>query len=127
MTLRYNIRRLGTGTCKRVFAFGTFILFICGKESAMKIENSHVNMASSHNSYSYTHIETVTIEQRANVDTLGAVLKLSEEGEKSYKESLEQLQKNEEEAAKKRKQLNNMKKTKNRLARISDRKICKTP
>ena len=67
--------------CKKVFAFGTFCLFICGKESAMKIENSHVNMASSHNSYSYTHLETATIERRASVDSLGAIMQLSEEGE----------------------------------------------
>ncbi|SFH52307.1 hypothetical protein SAMN04487830_10143 [Pseudobutyrivibrio sp. OR37] len=72
----------------------------------MKIENSHVNMASSHNSYSITHVEQLTIERRANVDALGAILKLSEEGEKSYKESLEQLQKNEEDTAKKRQQEN---------------------
>ncbi|MBE5919364.1 MAG: hypothetical protein E7272_05900 [Pseudobutyrivibrio ruminis] len=72
----------------------------------MKIENSHVNMASSHNSYSNTQVEQLTIERRANVDTLGAILKLSEEGEKSYKESLEQLQKNEKEAAKERQQKN---------------------
>ncbi len=72
----------------------------------MKIENSHVNMASSHNSYSNTQVEQLTIERRANMDTLGAILKLSEEGEKSYKESLEQLQKNEEDLAKKRQQEN---------------------
>ena len=72
----------------------------------MKIENSHVNMASSHNSYSNTQVEQLTIERRANVDTLGAILKLSDEGEKSYKESLEQLQKNEKEAAKERQQRN---------------------
>ena len=72
----------------------------------MKIENSHVNMASSHNSYSNTQVEQLTIERRANVDTLGAILKLSDEGEKSYKESLEQLQKNEKEAAKERQQKN---------------------
>ncbi len=81
----------------------------------MKIENSHVNMASSHNSYSSTHVEQLTIEQRANVDTLGAVLKLSEEGEKSYKESLEQLKKNEEEAAKER-QKENLQKMFNKMA-----------
>ena len=72
----------------------------------MKIEHSHVNMASSHNSYSNTQVEQLTIERRANVDTLGAILKLSDEGEKSYKESLEQLQKNEKEAAKERQQRN---------------------
>ena len=72
----------------------------------MKIENSHVNMASSHNSYSNTQVEQLTIERRANVDTLGAILKLSDEGEKSYKESLEQLQKNEKEVAKERQQKN---------------------
>lgn len=66
----------------------------------MKIENSHVNMASSHNSYSYTHVEVATIERRANVDTLGAIMQLSEEGEKSYKEAIEQYKKDEEQAKK---------------------------
>lgn len=66
----------------------------------MKIENSHVNMASSHNSYSYTHVETATIERRANVDTLGAIVQLSEEGEKSYKEAIKQYEKDEEQAKK---------------------------
>ena len=72
----------------------------------MKIENSHVNMASQHNSYSYTHIETVTIEQRANVDTLGAIVELSKDGEKSLKESLEEYQKTEKEQEKERQQKN---------------------
>ena len=81
----------------------------------MKIENSHVNMASSHNSYSNTQVEQLTIERRANVDTLGAILKLSDEGEKSYKESLEQLQKNEKEAAKERQQ-NNLQNMLSRMA-----------
>ena len=104
---RYTSRRPGIGMCEGLQAFGTFFMFfICGKESAMKIENSHVNMASSHNSYSNTQIEQLTIERRANVDTLGAILKLSDEGEKSYKESLEQLQKNEKEAAKEQQQKN---------------------
>lgn len=82
----------------------------------MKIENSHVNMASSHNSYSNTQVEQLTIERRANVDTLGAILKLSDEGEKSYKESLEQLQKNEKEAAKERQQKN----LQNMLSRMAE-------
>ena len=82
----------------------------------MKIENSHVNMASSHNSYSNTQVEQLTIERRANADTLGAILKLSDEGEKSYKESLEQLQKNEKEAAKERQQKN----LQNMLSRMAE-------
>ena len=72
----------------------------------MKIENSHVNMASSHNSYSYTHLETVTIERRASVDTLGAIMQLSEEGEKSYKEAIEQYEKDEEQSKKEQQQKN---------------------
>ncbi len=59
----------------------------------MKIENSHVNMASSHNSYSYSHVEVATIDQRVDEKTLGAIMKISEEGEKSYKEAIEQYQK----------------------------------
>lgn len=72
----------------------------------MKIENSHVNMASSHNSYSYTHVETVTIEKRADDKTLGAIMELSADGEKSLKESIEQYEKNEEAAAKEKQQKN---------------------
>ena len=72
----------------------------------MKIENSHVNMASSHNSYSYTHVETVTIEKRADSKALGAIMELSADGEKSLKESLEQYERNEEAAAKEKQQKN---------------------
>ena len=72
----------------------------------MKIENSHVNMASSHNSYSYTHLETVTIERRASVDSLGAILRLSEDGEKSYKEAVKQYEKEEEQSRKEQQQKN---------------------
>ena len=72
----------------------------------MKIENSHVNMASSHNSYSYTHVETVTIEKRADSKALEAIMELSADGEKSLKESLEQYEKNEEAAAKEKQQKN---------------------
>ncbi|CBK73142.1 hypothetical protein CIY_01720 [Butyrivibrio fibrisolvens 16/4] len=72
----------------------------------MKIENSHVNMASSHNSYSYTHVEVATIERRASSDTLGAIMQLSEEGEKSYKEAIKQYEKDEEQARKDRQQKN---------------------
>ena len=90
-------------------------LFICGKESAMKIENSRVNMASSHNSYSYTHLETATIERRASVDSLGAIMQLSEEGEKSYKEAIKQYEKDEEQARKDQQQ-KNMQNTLNMMA-----------
>ena len=72
----------------------------------MKIENSHVNMASSHNSYSYTHVEVATIERRASSDTLGAIMQLSEEGEKSYKEAIKQYEKDEEQAREDRQQKN---------------------
>ena len=72
----------------------------------MKIENSHVNMASSHNSYSYTHVEVATIEQRANSSTIGAIMQLSEEGEKSYKEAIKQYEKEEEQARKEQQQKN---------------------
>ena len=72
----------------------------------MKIENCHVNMASSHNSYSYTHVETVTIEKRADSKALEAIMELSADGEKSLKESLEQYEKNEEAAAKEKQQKN---------------------
>ena len=62
----------------------------------MKIQNSHVNMASTHNSYSHSYVESITIERRASNDTLSAIMELSEEGEKSYKESIEQMVKDEE-------------------------------
>lgn len=81
----------------------------------MKIENSHVNMASSHNSYSYTHLETATIERRASVDSLGAIMQLSEEGEKSYKEAIKQYEKDEEQARKDQQQ-KNMQNTLNMMA-----------
>ena len=86
----------------------------------MKIENSHVNMASTHNSYSYSHLESVTVERQANVDTVGAIMKLSEEGEKSYRESLEQLQKDEEKS-KKEQQQRNMQNVFNNLAEQANR------
>ena len=72
----------------------------------MKIENSHVNMASTHNSYSYTHVETATIDQRADGKVVSAIMELSADGEKSLKESLEQYQKNKDAAAKENKQKN---------------------
>ncbi len=88
----------------RVWHF--YFFFICGKESAMKIENSHVNMASTHNSYSYTHVETATIDQRADGKVVSAIMELSADGEKSLKESLEQYQKNKDAAAKENRQKN---------------------
>lgn len=91
---------------QKVFAFGTFRFFICGKESAMKIETSHVNMASSHNSYSQSYLEETTIERQATADTMGAILKISEEGEKSYKEAIEQFNKDEEKAKKEQQEQN---------------------
>ena len=72
----------------------------------MKIENSHVNMTSTHNSYSQTYIEVATIERRASAETMGAILDISKEGEKSYKEALEQFNKEEEKAKKERQQQN---------------------
>ncbi|MBE5915903.1 MAG: hypothetical protein E7273_03580 [Pseudobutyrivibrio ruminis] len=72
----------------------------------MKIENSHVNMASTHNSYSYTHVETATIDQRADGKVVSAIMELSADGEKSLKESLEQYQKDKDAAAKENKQKN---------------------
>ena len=72
----------------------------------MKIENSHVNMASTHNSYSYTHVETATIDQRADGKVVSAIMELSADGEKSLKESLEQYQKSKDAAAKENKQKN---------------------
>ncbi len=87
----------------------------------MKIENSHVNMASSHNSYSYTHVESATIEQRVSEDALGAIVKISEEGEKSYKDAIEQYQK-EKGQKKKEQQENNMQNMLNTLAE-QERKV----
>lgn len=72
----------------------------------MKIENSHVNMASTHNSYSYTHVETATIDQRADGKVVSAIMELSADGEKSLKESLEQYQKNKDATAKENRQKN---------------------
>ncbi len=72
----------------------------------MKIENSQVNMASSHNSYSYTHVETAVLERRAGENALGAVVQLSEEGARSYRESIKQFEQDEQQARKDQQQKN---------------------
>ncbi len=86
----------------------------------MKIENSHVNMASTHNSYSCTHLEVATIERRASEETVGAIMQLSEEGEKSYKEAIEQYEK-EEQQAKQEKQQKNLQNMLNSMAEHNKR------
>lgn len=67
----------------------------------MKIENSNIAMASTHSSYSYSYLESASVNARADSGTYGAILELSQEGEISYKESLSLLEKQTEESRKK--------------------------
>ena len=64
----------------------------------MKIENSQVSMASSHSAYTHTEQETTTIEAIASKsDPYAAIMSISEEGNLSYQQSIEEYKaKNEE-------------------------------
>lgn len=87
-----------------------------GKESYMKIESSHVNMASQNTSLSYTHVEKASIERRADQNASGAIMEISEAGELSYKESIEKYER-EQAANDKKRQQNNLKNSMNDLAK----------
>ena len=68
----------------------------------MKITDSSISMASSHDLKSYSYSEKATIEARASKDVPAAIVSISAESEeKSYVESLRTYQKQEQEAAKK--------------------------
>lgn len=73
----------------------------------MKITNSSIAMASSHQEHSYTYKEAMSMEARKSDDALGVILSLSsrEEG-KTAKEAMLEYKKEQEEAAEKRKQEN---------------------
>jgi len=73
----------------------------------MKITNSSIAMASSHQEHSYTYREAMSMEARKSDDALGVILSLSsrEEG-KTAKEAMLDYKKEQEEAAEKRKQEN---------------------
>lgn len=66
----------------------------------MKIQNSSIAMASSHNYRSYTYKESMTLSSAASNDTAGAILTLSGETERqSYLEDMKSYQKQQEETA----------------------------
>ena len=73
----------------------------------MKITNSSIAMASSHQEHSYTYKEAMSMEARKSDDALGVILSLSsrEEG-KTAKEAMLEYKKEQDEAAEKRKQEN---------------------
>ena len=85
----------------------------------MKIAQSHVNMASNHASFSQTHVESATIELRADKNAVGAILNLSEEGELSYLQSMEKYEE-EKEAARKEQEKQNWQNTFKLLAEQND-------
>ena len=73
----------------------------------MKIANSSVAMASSHQEKSYTYKESMTIEAAKSQDVAGAILTLSkEESGMNLKESMVEYKKQQEEELKKRQQQN---------------------
>lgn len=73
----------------------------------MRIQNSSVLMASSHQESSFTYKESVTMEAPKSKDVVGAILTLSQDvGGKNVKEAMVAYRKQEEEAAKQRQQEN---------------------
>ena len=67
----------------------------------MKIANSSVAMASSHQEKSYTYKESMTIEAAKSQDVAGAILTLSkEESGMNLKESMVEYKKQQEEELK---------------------------
>ena len=73
----------------------------------MKIANSSIAMASSHQEHSYTYKEAMTMEARKSDDAAGVILSLSSrETGKTAKEAMLEYKKEQEEAAEKRKQEN---------------------
>ena len=74
----------------------------------MKIANSTVAMASAHSSYSHTEVETTSIDAISQKsDAYAAIVKISEEGNMSYKESIDAYQQ-ENEKLKKEQQAENL-------------------
>ena len=64
-----------------------------GKESIMKITNSSIAMASTHDKMSYSYKESATLQRRASEDLPGAILEISAKNEeKSYVESMKDFQ-----------------------------------
>ena len=56
----------------------------------MKIENSKITLASAHSEYSYSELETASIDAISEKSNpLAAIMEISEEGNLSYKESIE--------------------------------------
>ena len=73
----------------------------------MKIRNSAIAMASSHQETSFTYKESMTMEAAKSKDAAGAILTLSKEGMgKSVKDAMVDYQKQEKEEAKKRQKEN---------------------
>lgn len=73
----------------------------------MKITNSSIAMASTHDETSFTYKESMTIEAAKSKDVAGAILTLSAEGtRKNLKESMVEYKKQQEEEAKQRRQEN---------------------
>lgn len=74
----------------------------------MKITNSSIAMASSHNKMSYSYKESISMQRRASEDLPGAILEISAKNEeKSYVESLKEFQ-YQEKQKKERQQAQNM-------------------
>lgn len=72
----------------------------------MKIENSNINMASSHTSFSSIYAERATIEARISDNQINAIVELSQEGSLSYKESLDAIKKQDKDNQQQQKQQN---------------------
>lgn len=73
----------------------------------MKIQNSSITMASSHQETSFTYKESMTMEAAKSKDAVGAILTLSQETSgKSVKDAMVEYQKQEKEEARKRQQEN---------------------
>ena len=82
-------------------------LYKAGKESAMKIENSKITMASSHSAYSYSEFESTSIDAISEKNNpLAAIMKISDEGSLSYKESIEAYKAENEELKKQQQEEN---------------------
>lgn len=74
----------------------------------MKIANSSVAMAATHQEASYTYKESVTMEASASKNLSGAILSLSAEG-RSYTESMAEYEKQQKEEAEQRQKENEAK------------------
>lgn len=74
-----------------------------GKDSDMKIESSTVAMASSHSFHSFTFVESMTVNAKASADLPGAILQLSQDGQrKSYLDDMKAYEKEKKAEQKKR-------------------------